>query len=108
MSPTTFDDGVTFTMSPNPRLTSAYVRAISGHRSPSPIASACSLRFVYCPPGISCKYTSAVPELGAVDQKLLWPEFNPSWPTAGPNAMDAFTPMGAWGVPAVNTLLLLT
>ena len=50
----------------------------------------------------------SVPELGAVDQKLLWPEFNPSWPTAGPNAMDAFTPMGAWGVPAINTLLLLT
>ena len=50
----------------------------------------------------------SVPELGAVDQKLLWPEFNPAWPTAGPNAMDAFTPMGAWGVPAINTLLLLT
>ena len=37
----------------------------------------------------------SVPELGAVDQKLLWPEFNSVWPTAGPNAMDAFTPMGA-------------
>ena len=30
-------------------------RAISGHRAPRPIASACSRRFVYWPPGISCR-----------------------------------------------------
>ena len=66
MSPTTLLDGVTFTMSPNAMFTSAYVRAISCHRAPSPIDSACSFKFVYCPPGISCRYTSADPVRGAV------------------------------------------
>ena len=53
MSPTTLLDGVTFTMSPKAMLTSAYVRAISGQRAPRPMASACSFRLVYWPPGIS-------------------------------------------------------
>ena len=57
-SPTTLLDGVTFTMSPKAMFTSAYVRAISCQRAPRPIDSACSFRFVYCPPGISCRYTS--------------------------------------------------
>ena len=54
-SPTTLLEGVTLTMSPKAMFTSAYVRAISGQRAPRPIDSACSLRFVYCPPGISCR-----------------------------------------------------
>ncbi len=37
MSPTTLLDGVTFTMSPNSRFTSAYVRAISCQRAPRPM-----------------------------------------------------------------------
>jgi len=49
----------------------------------------------------------SVPELGSLDHKLLWPDFNPSWPSAGPHTHDPFTPMGAWGLPAINTLLLL-
>jgi hypothetical protein len=53
MSPTTLDDGVTFTMSPKSWLTSAYVRAISGQRCAMPIDAACSFRLVYWPPGIS-------------------------------------------------------
>ena len=36
MSPTTFEVGVTFTMSPNIRLTAAYMRPTSFHRSPTP------------------------------------------------------------------------
>ena len=51
---------------------------------------------------------------------LLWEGFKATWPTAGPgltagvNADSGmvtghqFTPMGAWGLPAINTLLLLT
>jgi len=50
---------------------------------------------------------------------LLWQGFQATWPTAGPgltegvNALTgvsphAFTPMGAWGIPAINTLLLLS
>jgi cytochrome c oxidase subunit 3 len=50
----------------------------------------------------------SVPWLGDLEQKLLWPDFNAQWPTAGPSAADPFTPMGAWGIPALNTLLLLS
>ncbi len=50
----------------------------------------------------------SVPELATLDQKILWPDFVAQWPTSGPNAQEHFTPMGAWGIPAINTLLLLT
>jgi cytochrome c oxidase subunit 3 len=51
----------------------------------------------------------SIPDLGSIDQKLLWPDYNPAWPTTGPGGfVDAFTPMAAWGIPAINTLLLLT
>src|SRR5687768_10346309 len=49
----------------------------------------------------------SVPDLGSLDSKLVWPEFTAQWPTAGPGISEAFTPMGAWGIPAINTLLLL-
>jgi cytochrome c oxidase subunit 3 len=38
----------------------------------------------------------------------FWPSYDGTWPTAGPGTHDPFTPMGAWGLPAINTLLLLT
>jgi cytochrome c oxidase subunit 3 len=55
--------------------------------------------------------------IGADD--LLWPGFDAIWPTAGPKGpapvphdtipgLDQFSPMGAWGIPAINTLILLT
>ncbi len=50
----------------------------------------------------------SVPWLGDLDHKLLWPDFSAAWPSAGPNFKDHFTPMGAWGIPAINTALLLT
>jgi cytochrome c oxidase subunit 3 len=50
----------------------------------------------------------SVPWLGEFDQKLLWPDFTAGWPVAGPGLKDPFTPMGAWGIPAINTLLLLS
>ena len=51
----------------------------------------------------------AVPDLGSLASKeLLWPDFSAQWPSAGPAFTDPFTPMGAWGIPALNTLLLLT
>jgi len=46
-----------------------------------------------------------LPLLGA--DELLWPGFDGVWPTAGPKG-NPFTPMGAWGIPAINTLILLT
>jgi cytochrome c oxidase subunit 3 len=60
----------------------------------------------------------AVPWLG--DTELLWPGFDATWPTAGPkgpaivepgmltDAARQFTPMAAWGIPALNTAILLT
>jgi cytochrome c oxidase subunit III len=51
--------------------------------------------------------TFSVPWLSDLDHKLLWPNFSGTWPTAGPNATDKFQAMGAWGIPALNTALLL-
>jgi cytochrome c oxidase subunit 3 len=50
----------------------------------------------------------SVPWLGDLDHKLIWPDFTAQWPTAGPGIAEKFTPMAAWGVPALNTLILLT
>ena len=50
-----------------------------------------------------------VPDLASGDNAaLVWPGFTGEWPTAGPYLADSFTPMGAWGIPALNTLILLT
>jgi cytochrome c oxidase subunit 3 len=50
----------------------------------------------------------------------LWPGFEGGWPTAGPLGPEMipadtpaegsaqFSPMGAWGIPAINTMILLT
>jgi cytochrome c oxidase subunit 3 len=51
--------------------------------------------------------TISLPELGDIEHKLLWPDYNTQWPSSGPGFRDAFSPMGAWGIPAINTLLLL-
>ena len=50
----------------------------------------------------------SVPWLGDMENKLLWPEFSATWPVAGPGLKEKFTPMGAIGIPALNTLLLLS
>lgn len=48
----------------------------------------------------------AVPWLGQT--QLLWPGYAATWPTAGPGIKDVFSPMAAWGIPAANTLILLS
>ena len=59
----------------------------------------------------------AGPWLG--DTELLWPGFDFNWPSAGPKgpiaiepdttpAANQFSPMGAWGIPAINTAILLS
>jgi cytochrome c oxidase subunit 3 len=51
----------------------------------------------------------SVPWLSQADTgQLLWPGFGSQWPAAGPGLKDPFTPMGAWGIPAINTLILLS
>jgi cytochrome c oxidase subunit 3 len=39
---------------------------------------------------------------------LLWQGFKSVWPASGPGIEETFTPMGAWGIPAINTLILLS
>lgn len=56
----------------------------------------------------------SVPWLGgdgsnAATGEFLWPDFKAVWPTNGPGHVGGdFEPMGAFGLPLVNTLLLLT
>jgi cytochrome c oxidase subunit 3 len=50
----------------------------------------------------------SVPWLGDVEHKLLWPDYSAAWPTAGPEFKEPFETMGAFGIPALNTLLLLS
>ena len=43
------------------------------------------------------------------DAQLLWPGFAAAWPSAGPGAVaTVITPVDAWGIPALNTLILLS
>ena len=52
----------------------------------------------------------SVPWLGdGATKELLWPSFETAWPTNGPGKVGGdFEPMGAWGLPFLNTLILLT
>ena len=51
----------------------------------------------------------SVPDLATLESNaLVWPDFTSHWPSAGPNFAERFSPMGAWGIPAINTLLLLS
>ncbi len=51
----------------------------------------------------------SVPDLSSLEHNaLLWPGFTSHWPSAGPSFAEKFSPMAAWGIPAVNTLLLLS
>ncbi len=51
----------------------------------------------------------SIPDLSSLEHnELLWPGFSSHWPSAGPGLEEKFSPMGAWGLPALNTALLLT
>lgn len=54
----------------------------------------------------------SVPWLGGDDpatSRFLWDGVVLSWPTAGPGFLDLqYEPMGAWPLPTINTLILLT
>jgi cytochrome c oxidase subunit III len=59
--------------------------------------------------------THSVPELGSLENALLWPDFKAVWPnvlngaTASPaGTIEPFTTMGPWPIPTINTALLLT
>ena len=57
----------------------------------------------------------AIPNLGSIENALLWPDFKALWPsvaagiTASPaNIVEPFATMGPWPLPTINTGLLLT
>ncbi len=56
----------------------------------------------------------AIPWLGGssnnvMTHELLWPAFEAAWPTNGPGDVGGdYKVMGPWGIPAINTLLLLS
>ncbi|HRY18231.1 MAG TPA: cytochrome c oxidase subunit 3 [Candidatus Competibacteraceae bacterium] len=48
-------------------------------------------------------------EHGVLTQSLLWSGYEATWPTNGPDKIGGFfAPMHAWGLPAINTLILLS
>jgi cytochrome c oxidase subunit 3 len=50
----------------------------------------------------------SVPDLGSLTSKLIWPDYTSGWPTVGPYIKEQFTPMGAIGIPLLNTIILLS
>jgi len=56
-----------------------------------------------------------LPNLGSIDNALLWPDFKAIWPseaagiTGSPaGTVESFRTMGPWPIPTINTALLLT
>ena len=57
----------------------------------------------------------ALPMLGNLDHQVLWPDFKAVWPSAGggttaspAGTVEAFSTIGPWPLPTINTALLLT
>src|SRR5205814_6777302 len=57
----------------------------------------------------------SIPTLGNLQNAVLWPDFKAVWPsvqagaTASPaGTVEAFSTMGPWPIPTINTALLLT
>lgn len=56
-----------------------------------------------------------LPNLGSLDNALLWPDFKAIWPSEAPGmtgspagTVEPFQTMGPWPIPTINTALLLT
>jgi cytochrome c oxidase subunit 3 len=57
----------------------------------------------------------ALPNLGSLENAVLWPDFRAVWPSSGvgvtgspANIVEPFRTMGPWPIPTINTLLLLS
>jgi cytochrome c oxidase subunit 3 len=57
----------------------------------------------------------ALPNLGSLENAVLWPDFRAIWPSSGVGItgspggiVEPFQTMGPWPIPTINTLLLLT
>ena len=56
-----------------------------------------------------------LPNLGSLDNAVLWPDFKAVWPSAAPGftgspagIIEPFATMGPWPIPTLNTLILLS
>jgi cytochrome c oxidase subunit 3 len=56
-----------------------------------------------------------LPNLGSLDNAVLWPDFKAVWPSIAPGftgspaqIVEPFATMGPWPIPTLNTLILLT
>ena len=59
--------------------------------------------------------TITLPNLGSLDNALLWPDFKAVWPSSAPGVtgspagtIDPYVTMGPWPIPTINTLILLS
>jgi cytochrome c oxidase subunit 3 len=59
--------------------------------------------------------TITLPNLGSLDNAVLWPDFKAVWPSVAPGytgspaqIIEPFATMGPWPIPTLNTLILLT
>jgi len=57
----------------------------------------------------------SVPDLGNLDNALLWPDFKAIWPSSAPGytgspagIVEPFAIMGPWPIPTINTAILLS
>ena len=57
----------------------------------------------------------ALPNLGSLENAVLWPDFKAVWPSSGVGVtgspagiVEPFTTMGPWPIPTINTMLLLS
>ena len=57
----------------------------------------------------------ALPNLGDLENAILWPDFKAVWPSAGTGytgspagIVEPFKTMGPWPIPTINTMLLLS
>jgi cytochrome c oxidase subunit 3 len=52
--------------------------------------------------------TISIPDIASPEQSSLWPDFKAAWPSAGPDVKEKWEAMSPWGIPALNTFLLLS
>ena len=57
----------------------------------------------------------SIPNLGSLENQLLWPDFKALWPSSGvgitaspTGTVEPFSTIGPWPLPTINTALLLT
>jgi cytochrome c oxidase subunit III len=57
----------------------------------------------------------ALPNLGSIENQILWPDFKAAWPSVAPGvtgapggAIEPFSTIGPWPLPTLNTALLLS